>query len=545
MTVKLSTPRVFFAALAFLLIADSAYPFQCPAPPGTCSQTPTTFVCATAGTTCCVYTEQDLREALDCNDDIGTDKCCNIIIPEGVTLTIGDNFVSIGDVHAGLRLIINGTLKFTGTPGPTKRMLRLSDAVGVTIESTTGTGVIKSDYIPCQQSDPEAQGCECIIPSNGLCDIATAIYISGGHNITIRNLKFYNLSDMVKCEQEFTSSLTLEDLTAGTSPTSGDGMIEYGAFVLMERQGQEDRNKIIDCVVHGAYSQHCFRAYASELDITSSEGSFSRRASGLWLLEGRDVTVDGFDSGTYVRVGPNFACCEGAGPDDGTGPDGLARERLRGADLRDINAVENMEVELGTMGAYLFDVDVADMNIGRVPGEEDNIVPRPFDRIHWGQVTLDPGEIVTVADSACTGTDIGTCLADANEDGDVDIDDLLIVISDWGTCPAPWNDQPLGGSCALVSGSCVFTNIPDCTTPVNNCRGDLVPYALGNRIVDIDDLLLVIMHWGPCGGPGEDFPNGIMDCFNIYCDGLTGEEWEECLEKCFEAYCLRFPEDCE
>jgi hypothetical protein len=55
----------------------------------------------------------------------------------------------------------------------------------------------------------------------------------------------------------------------------------------------------------------------------------------------------------------------------------------------------------------------------------------------------------------------------------------------------------------------------------------------------------VIQNWGTCSGPGEDFPNGLMDCFNIYCDGLTGEEREICLEKCFEAYCIKFPEDCE
>jgi hypothetical protein len=434
---------------------------------------------------CEVDTAQELKEVLDCinaNDPMCIPADCSqcntcagtcpnrIIIPEGVTINVGVApllSINLGCNHSGIELWINGTLKFTGTPHPDAKMLRLSDAVNVTIESTTGTGVIKSDYPPCELSE-QGPGCDCIIPSNGLCDIATAIYISGGHNITIRNLKFYNLSDMVKCEQEFTSSLTLEDLTAGTSPTSGDGMIEYGAFVLLERQGQEDRNTIIDCVVHGAYSQHCFRAYASELDIINCDGSFSRRASGLWLLEGRDVTVDGFDSGTYVRIGPNFACCEGAGPDDGTVLGGLAAERLRGADVRNITAVENMEVELGTMGAYLLNIDAADMNIGRVPSEEHNIVPRPFDRIHWDDVTLDIGEVVNIANTVCAGSDIGTCLADADEDSNVDIDDLLIVISDWGTCPAPWSDQPLGGSCAFVSGSCVFTNIPDCTTPVNN-----------------------------------------------------------------------------
>jgi hypothetical protein len=56
------------------------------------------------------------------------------------------------------------------------------------------------------------------------------------------------------------------------------------------------------------------------------------------------------------------------------------------------------------------------------------------------------------------------CIGDCTFDGIVNIDDLLQVINHWGTCPA-------------------------------YCAADLAP-AGGNGIVNIDDLLVVITHWG-------------------------------------------------
>ena len=49
-------------------------------------------------------------------------------------------------------------------------------------------------------------------------------------------------------------------------------------------------------------------------------------------------------------------------------------------------------------------------------------------------------------------------------------------------------------------------------------------------MVDIDDLLAVIGAWGDCGGTPEAFPGSLNDCFTVYCDGLSGDAWEECLE---------------
>ncbi len=59
------------------------------------------------------------------------------------------------------------------------------------------------------------------------------------------------------------------------------------------------------------------------------------------------------------------------------------------------------------------------------------------------------------------------CLADVNESGAVDVNDLLTVINHWGGC----------------AGTCP----PSCAGDVNSTCA-----------VDVDDLLAVINAWGPC-----------------------------------------------
>ena len=65
-----------------------------------------------------------------------------------------------------------------------------------------------------------------------------------------------------------------------------------------------------------------------------------------------------------------------------------------------------------------------------------------------------------IATLSCTSP----CAADPNEDGMVDVDDLLMIINSWGPCP-------------------------DCAADIN-----------GSNAVDVDDLLAVINGWGPCDG---------------------------------------------
>jgi hypothetical protein len=69
--------------------------------------------------------------------------------------------------------------------------------------------------------------------------------------------------------------------------------------------------------------------------------------------------------------------------------------------------------------------------------------------------------------NVCTGGP--PCPADVNNNGVVNIQDLLAVIAAWGNCPQP-------------------------CTPPNGCPPDVND----NCLVNIQDLLLVIGNWGPC-----------------------------------------------
>ncbi len=61
------------------------------------------------------------------------------------------------------------------------------------------------------------------------------------------------------------------------------------------------------------------------------------------------------------------------------------------------------------------------------------------------------------------------CLPDIDESGAVDVDDLIAVILGWGPCPAP----------------------------PSLCLADIAPMPV-NGEVDVDDLIAVILNWGPC-----------------------------------------------
>jgi len=67
--------------------------------------------------------------------------------------------------------------------------------------------------------------------------------------------------------------------------------------------------------------------------------------------------------------------------------------------------------------------------------------------------------------AVAAGTIEGRRVGDTNADGDVDVDDLLSVISHWGSCPAP-------------------------------CPSDVAPVGVPNGVIDVNDLLTVITNWG-------------------------------------------------
>jgi hypothetical protein len=66
--------------------------------------------------------------------------------------------------------------------------------------------------------------------------------------------------------------------------------------------------------------------------------------------------------------------------------------------------------------------------------------------------------------------ELQTCLGDLNGDEQIDIDDLLTVLLNWGRC-----------------------NVP----PID-CAGNLVTVGASAIQVDVDDMLAVIGAWGPC-----------------------------------------------
>jgi hypothetical protein len=67
----------------------------------------------------------------------------------------------------------------------------------------------------------------------------------------------------------------------------------------------------------------------------------------------------------------------------------------------------------------------------------------------------------------------GECFTDMNQSGGVDVDDLIGVILQWGPCP----------------------NAVPCT---GVCPGDVAPTGCRDCSVDVDDLIAVILTWGPC-----------------------------------------------
>ena len=110
------------------------------------------------------------------------------------------------------------------------------------------------------------------------------------------------------------------------------------------------------------------------------------------------------------------------------------------------------------------------------------------------------------------------CGADVNSDGVVNIDDLLHVINHWGTCGAPCPSDCGPGPCG------------------------------GDGVVNIDDLLLVINQWGPCDHSYiATFPTSVNDCFTECSESYEAfsPEWFSCVNDCIDALCKAHIIDCD
>lgn len=128
------------------------------------------------------------------------------------------------------------------------------------------------------------------------------------------------------------------------------------------------------------------------------------------------------------------------------------------------------------------------------------------------QQTVDIGAFEFQGGTTCLGD-----IAPPEGNGVVGVPDLLAIINGWGDCPA----------------------VPSI------CDGDIAG-GCGDRSVGVPDLLAVINSWGNCsGGGGTSMPESLSDCWNDVCDGLTGEDWQKCMDACVQSVCERVPSQCE
>jgi hypothetical protein len=103
---------------------------------------------------------------------------------------------------------------------------------------------------------------------------------------------------------------------------------------------------------------------------------------------------------------------------------------------------------------------------------------------------------------------------DVDGNGVVDVDDLIGVILGWGPCP----------------------------TPPALCQANVETAGTSATTVDVDDLVAVILAWGAC--PDNDgmiagaIPETYEDCEDM-CSAYSGDAWANCMQRCFYSLCLQ------
>lgn len=136
------------------------------------------------------------------------------------------------------------------------------------------------------------------------------------------------------------------------------------------------------------------------------------------------------------------------------------------------------------------DCDIAlgtslDANSDGIPDECQKVLPCDGDLTGSGTVDIDDLLIIIGAWGTCP-----PCPGDSDGNGVVDIDEILALIAGWGVCPG----------CAVDFDGNGVVDIDDLLQIVNSwgacppCEGDLN----GDGFVNIDDLLVIIGGWGPC-----------------------------------------------
>jgi hypothetical protein len=72
--------------------------------------------------------------------------------------------------------------------------------------------------------------------------------------------------------------------------------------------------------------------------------------------------------------------------------------------------------------------------------------------------------------------------------------------------------------------------------------GDVFTHPCGDGEVDVDDLISVILNWGPCPsgfpvGPGGSVPETLQDCMDECSEKYEygSSAWHACVEACMQA----------
>lgn len=144
------------------------------------------------------------------------------------------------------------------------------------------------------------------------------------------------------------------------------------------------------------------------------------------------------------------------------------------------NANANTVIVRNATDVLVREGDPVDVNANNLPDDDayinafiGNAVFLTNDNILYIQCTLRNGAGTNLGD-ALLRADVAPpadCPADIVADGQVNVGDLLAVITGWGACPAPCPPR---------------------------CAADIAPVPAGDCQVNVADLLSVISSWGPC-----------------------------------------------
>lgn len=270
-----------------------------------------------------VTNQAQLLAALQCVASNCTGACTaclqgcpgEIIVPAGTSILI-DTQLDIESVHNGLTLTIDGVLTWIGAPDENGKIIFLNGASDITIR---GAGYITSVYIPTSTNRS----------ING-------IQADGVSNITIEGLTCTNLESMFVSNNAPSSGMTFKNLT--TPNLRGYGIIIDATDPFTENI------LITNCHVNGSVAQHGFRIWANNVTVLNCS-AYNTWSSGMWILEGQDVLIDGFLSNKNIRIGPNPSF-----PDQG--------DRLRCVQVYNVTTTFDLptggvEIHPGTLGCYL------------------------------------------------------------------------------------------------------------------------------------------------------------------------------------------------